>query len=116
MVGGFYHKKERFAVKDAQGKVTFIQRPVVYDFHSMQGDSPYYVARMTPGTGLESVDAAGAGLWLMSRKVAEALGESPYSMEHGGEDLVLCKKIKDLGFDLWVDWDIRAAHAGVFYV
>jgi hypothetical protein len=53
---------------------------------------------------------------MMSRKVAEALGQSPYSMEKGGEDLVLCKKVKDLGFELWIDWDIACAHCGVFFV
>ena len=52
----------------------------------------------------------------MSRKMAEALGKSPYDMNSGGEDMVICKKITDLGFKLWIDWDISCAHAGVFYV
>lgn len=116
MVGGWYSKKEKFPVKKPDGATAIIQRPVVYDFDSMKDNSPMYTQRLNAKSGLESVDGAGAGLWLMSRKVAEALGKSPYSMEHGGEDLVLCKKVKDLGFDLWIDWDIHGAHCGVFYV
>lgn len=117
MVGGYYCKKERYGVKDINGKIEILQRPVVYDF--MRNDDngvPLYSQRVRPGTGLESVDGAGAGLWLMSRKVAESLGKSPYSMAAGGEDLDICKKIKALGFDLWIDWNLRAAHAGVFFV
>jgi hypothetical protein len=71
---------------------------------------------MEAGTGLESVAATGAGCWLMSKELAKALGKSPYDMNSGGEDMVICKKIKDLGYDIWVDWNIPCAHAGVFYV
>ena len=115
MVGGWYSKKEKFPVKDVEGNTKIIQRPVVYDFDSVKDGMPYYINRLNAGKGLESVDAAGAGLWLMSRKAAEALGKNPYG-DGVGEDLLMCYKLKQLGFDLWVDWDIHAAHCGVFYV
>jgi hypothetical protein len=37
-------------------------------------------------------------------------------MAQGGEDLTICKKIKDLGFELFIDWNIPCAHTGVFFV
>ena len=116
MIGGWYVKKEKYGVKSANGEVQIIQRPVVYDYLKTENGVPLYQQRVGAGQGVESVDGAGAGCWLMSRKVAEALGENPYDMNSGGEDLVLCKKIKDLGFDLWIDWSIRCAHTGVFFV
>ena len=116
MVGGWYKKKEKHRV-EIGGEVQILQRPVVHDFERTDENGvSYYVQRLFPGQGLESVAAAGAGCWLMSRKVAEALGKSPYDMNAGGEDMVICKKIKDLGFELYVDWSIACAHAGVFYV
>jgi hypothetical protein len=116
MIGGFYRKKEKYPIKNTEGGITVIQRPVVYDFHEERDGHLYYQQRLSVGTGLESVAAMGAGCWLMSRKVAEALGESPYDMNSGSEDMVICKKIKDLGFDIWVDWNVPCAHAGVFWV
>lgn len=116
LVGGFYRKKEHFPLVNPDGSKRFIQRPVVYDFDSYKDGVPMYVARMEAGKGLESVAAMGAGCWLMSRKLAEALGKNPYDMNSGGEDMVICKKVKDLGYDIWVDWGIPCAHAGVMYV
>jgi len=65
------------------------------------------------GTGLEEVDAAGAGCWMVHRSVAEAIGKSPYHMAEGGEDLLLCRKVREAGFKLWIDWSQACAHAGV---
>jgi hypothetical protein len=45
--------------------------------------------------------------------VAKALGPKPFNMEHGGEDLEFCWKVKEAGFDLWIDWDVKCDHAGV---
>jgi len=117
MVGGWYRKKEKYPIKNIQGETTMIQRPVVYDYgRTDEAGILYYQQRLERGTGLESVDAAGAGCWLMSRKVAEALGESPYDMNSGGEDMLICKKIKDKGFEIFVDWNMACAHTGVFFV
>jgi len=110
MVGGWYRKKERYGYKDTSGQVQVTQRPVVYDWDNG------FVQRIQPGTGLEKVAGAGAGAWLMSREVAEKLGESPYDMGGGGEDLILCKKLTNLGIDMWIDWNMACAHCGVFHV
>jgi hypothetical protein len=87
--------------------------PVVYDFNRIDEEGIHkYIMRKEPGTGLENVDAAGAGCWLMHRKVAEAVGPRPYSL-YLGEDLEICRKIKAAGFDVFVDWDVACGHAGV---
>lgn len=103
IVGGWYKNKSL-----AKGP-----HPIVYDFDSETEDGIHWRYRKDPGKGLEKVEGMGAGCWLMSRELAEALGENPYSMEKGTEDLVLCKKIMDLGYEMWVDWDLACAHMGV---
>jgi len=102
VVGGWYRKKaEPF-------------RPVVYDGPKEVRDGiPIYKERDEPGTGVEAVDAAGAGCWFMHRSVVEALGKSPYNLNEGGEDLLICRKIHDAGFKTWIDWDTKCAHVGV---
>ena len=102
LVGGWYRKKDEFGT------------PCVYDYVSQDGNDVYWWrARKTPGEGLEQVDGAGAGCWLMRRDVAEALGPKPYDMNQGGEDLALCKRVTDLGFPIFIDWSVACAHAGV---
>lgn len=102
MVGGWYRKKgEPYA-------------PVVYDYHHTDPDGiRKYNMRREPGKGLEQVDAAGAGCWLIRRDVAVAIGARPYSMEHGGEDLELCWKVKEANFPIHIDWDVVCQHCGV---
>lgn len=100
MVGGWYRDKK---ADD--------HHPVIFDH--VEHTWKY---REAPGTGVEKVDGMGAGCWLMSRKVAETLGESPYSMEFGGEDLTLCLKLASLDIPLYVDWSINCAHLGVGHV
>ena len=87
LVGGWYRKKAD------------PYPPVVYDFDRIDEEGVYkYRIRDEPGQGLEAVDGAGAGCWLRTREVAEAVGEQPYDMLHGGEDLALCRKVHDAGF------------------
>ena len=105
MVGGWYRKKaEPYS-------------PVVYQDLGGLGEDGKYSYRIYEesdiGTGLERVDAAGAGCWLMHRSVAEAIGKRPYDMEHGGEDLKLCKKVLEAGFKLFIDWSLACGHVGV---
>lgn len=116
MVGGWYRKKEKFPATLPDGTRTTMQRPVVYDYAGEDDGKDMFNCRMTPGSGLERVDGAGAGCWLMRRDVAEALGKSPYDMQRGGEDLVLCRKVTAAGFEMFIDWNAACAHAGVFYV
>lgn len=101
MVGGWYRKK------------TGNGEPVVYDYVLNDKGIHWWRIRKEPGTGLEKVDGAGAGCWLMKKEVAEALGPKPYEMEHGGEDLDLCYKVNQAGFPIYIDWSIACAHAGV---
>ncbi len=105
MVGGWYHKKGD------------PYPPCVYDVERTDEQGiTWYKVREQPGTGLEKVDAAGAGCWLMRRDVALAIGEKPYNMEHGGEDMELCRKVKAAGFDIYIDWSVASAHCGVAIV
>ena len=103
MIGGWYKKKSPLA------------EPVVYHQTDQKDKSGAWMWQiyMAPGEGLEEVDAAGAGCWLMHREVAEALGDEPYDMSEGGEDLTLCRKVRELGFKIYIDWSIACAHCGV---
>ena len=104
IIGGWYRKKDG------------AQNPVVYHDDFIDDDGIWQYRKYgnnEVGKGLEKVDAAGAGCWLMHRSVAEAIGKRPYNMNEGGEDLLLCRKVKEAGFDLWIDWSIACAHAGV---
>jgi hypothetical protein len=104
MVGGWYKMKDESRM------------PVVYhdDGFDDRGIAQYRkYGKNEVGKGLTKVDAAGAGCWMMHRKVAEAIGKKPYHMNEGGEDLLLCRKVREAGFSLWIDWRIECAHAGV---
>jgi len=116
VVGGYYRKKEKYPVKQLDGSIITVQRPVVYDYAGVEDGKDLFSQRVMPGKGLERVDGAGAGAWLMRRDVAVALGQSPYDMNSGGEDLKLCRRITEAGFDMFVDWDCACAHCGVFFV
>lgn len=106
IVGGWYKDKK-----------SDDKHPVVYDFLSEDEKGVcFWQHRAGPGKGLEKVDAMGAGCWLMRRDVAEALGESPYNLNGGGEDMKISRDLMKLGIPLTVDWDMPLAHVGVgFY-
>lgn len=105
VVCGWYHTKK----KDSH--------PCVYDYvYTDEKGVEQYSPRKEAGRGLEKIDGIGAGCILMSANAARKLGKNPYSMEKGGEDLTLCSKLRRLGIDIYVDWDIVCAHLGVFYV
>lgn len=109
LVGGWYPKK---AESEAERK------PVVYDFAEIResdGKAMWHI-RDKPGEGLEKVDGAGAGFWVMRRDVAEAIGPRPYDYLRCGEDLEMCLKVKEAGYDIYIDWDLKAEHRGVFSV
>ena len=106
IIGGWYKDK-----KAAN------HHPVVYDFKEDIDGMAVWNHREKPGKGVEQVDATGAGCWLMSREVAEALGKDPYgnNISGGGEDMILCRKLLELKIPLFVDWSINCAHMGVGY-
>lgn len=92
--------------------------PCIYDFVGDKEGVAVFRHRQEAGTGLEKVDAMGAGCWLMTRETAEALGREPYgkNIAGGGEDMKLCRRLMELGIPLHVDWSINCAHLGVgFY-
>ena len=104
MVGGWYRKKGD------------PYPPCVYDYVNTSADGvAHWRGRLQPGTGLEQVDGAGAGCWLMRRDVAVALGSRPYDMNSGGEDMKLCLKVRELGIPMHIDWTVACAHVGVAY-
>lgn len=104
IVGGYYRNKH----------VKMPPHPIVYDFISEEENGKtHWKHREEAGEGLERVDGMGAGCWLMRRDVAEALGESPYDMSSGTEDMLLSRKLMKLGISLHVDWSLDCAHLGV---
>ena len=108
MVGGWYPKKSENPEE---------RKPVVYDFDRINEDGrAMWRIRQEPGSGLERVDGAGAGFWVMRRDVAEAIGPRPYDMLRCGEDLEMCLKVREAGFDIYIDWDLKAEHRGVFSI
>jgi len=113
LVGGWYHQK---GAKVVDGQM--VHKPTVYKRWEVQEDGfPYFEIYDSPEKGLMKVAGIGAGCIMMNRKLAEALGESPYHTDKGvGEDLVMCKKVLDLGYDIWVDWELACPHVGVSYV
>lgn len=104
IVGGWYRDKN---AED--------HHPTVYDFAEDREGLAIFRHRKEPGTGLERVEGMGAGCWLMTREVAQALGEDPYgkNIAGGGEDMKLCRRLIDLEIPLHVDWSINCAHVGV---
>ena len=110
------HKLPVVAVYYCNKQVKSSKHPIVYDFVSESEGAYNWRHRKEPGTGLEKVDGVGTGCILMRREVAVKLGSTPYNMEKGTEDLVLCKKLMDFQIPLHVDWSINCAHLGVRYV
>lgn len=108
LVGGWYPKKSEKPEE---------RHPVVYDFKEIDADGKaMWRSRKEIGTGLERVDGAGAGFWVMRRDVAEAIGPRPYDFLRCGEDLEMCLKVREAGFDIYIDWDLKAEHRGVFSI
>jgi hypothetical protein len=106
IVGGWYRDKK---VDD--------HHPAVYDFVKDEEGIAVFSHRKQPGSGLEKVDAMGAGCWLMTREAALSLGNEPYgkNIAGGGEDMKLCRRLMELNIPLHVDWSINCAHLGVGY-
>ena len=107
------HKKPVVAGWYRNKQATKPHHPIVYDFDSDEGEIIQWTPREEEGVGLEQVGAVGAGCILMSHKVALALGEEPYDMNSGGEDMKLCYKLRKLGIPIFVDWSLDCSHLGV---
>lgn len=108
IVGGWYKNKNQFRGGP---------HPIVYSYKNRGADGHYYWSHYEePGSGIEQVDGMGAGCWLMKREVALSLGERPYDMAGGTEDLKLSYKLMEIGIPLHVDWNLECAHIGVSWV
>ena len=108
LVGGWYPKKSEIESE---------RKPVVYDFVRIAEDGKaMWRIRNKIGEGIEEVDGAGAGFWVMNREVAEAIGPRPYDYLRCGEDLELCLKVREAGYKMYIDWNLKAEHRGVFSV
>lgn len=114
MLGGWYRKKA-----DPHAPVLYHEQPIKDTSGELQ--TPRYnqfTEDEVAEGGIIRVDGSGAGCWLMHREVAEALGESPYDLHEGdgGEDLYICRKVRELGYNIYIDLSIACAHIGVGYV
>jgi GT2 family glycosyltransferase len=77
--------------------------------HSYQYDYP---------EGLVKVDATGGAFLLVKREVFEAIhakygkAEPPWKLDHGGEDISFCRRVRTCGFDVMVDTTVKIGHMG----
>jgi hypothetical protein len=75
-----------------------------------------YEADEVPTGGLFKVNASGGG-FLIKRRVLDALAD-PWiensDTVYQNEDLVFCDKVRNAGFDIWVDLDVKIGHLGTF--
>jgi hypothetical protein len=81
-----------------------------YEQYSMPGvDHP-------DSHGLKQIDGCGASGLLIKRHVIQALEYPYFKMIYSegklelGEDFYFCNKIKEAGFELWADFDLRMQH------
>lgn len=92
--------------------------PVLFDGITVgeNGERLYVRKFMQPhDTGIIRIDACGDGCLLIQRHVLERI---PYPWWEYGEtlsdacdhDMVLCRKIRDEGIDIWCDTDVRVDH------
>jgi len=112
---------------------------VVGGTYRKKGDTEMYVAKILdpkkpkdPSTGLLSVDGLGTGFLRLSKRAVQYLWDNstPYEEKDQGkvrrwifdvqiqdgeiisEDILVCKKLKDAGFDIWLDTGITCGHIG----
>ena len=113
---------------------------VVGGTYRKKGDAEMYVAKIldhtkpvNSQTGLYSTDGLGTGFLRMSRKAVQYLWDNstPYEEKDQGkvrrwifdvivkdndlisEDILVCQKLKDGGFDIWLDTTITCGHTGM---
>jgi hypothetical protein len=90
--------------------------PVVYKSQNESGS--YYVYDDLPEKGLVQVHAAGNAGMLIRKRVLEKL-EPPYVGTDGkglNEDLFFCRRIREAGFKIWCDVDVRLGHINSFAI
>lgn len=102
--------------------------PVAFkDFREGEGYLPFALSEL-PGQGLVKVHSAGSGGMLIRRHVLDAIGiprDAPWDKRHWftygdgvhmNEDLVLCRRMTEAGFDIFLDVEVQFGHSGSFVV
>jgi hypothetical protein len=88
--------------------------PVVYSRQNMQSE---YVGADLPESGLTQVYAAGQAGMLIRRHVLDAIADPWFEVQGGAnEDLTFCAKIREAGFRIWCDVDVRLGHMNTYTV
>ncbi len=88
--------------------------PMVYDREDERGFCFPRLLETFDG-GIHSVVATGAGCLLVKTKVLRAL-EKPYwrlgqiTKDGWGDDLHFCRRVRELGFEIWVDLNVLVGH------
>lgn len=100
---------------------------VAYKEQSAEGFLPFALSEL-PASGLLEIHSAGSGGMLIKRPVLDAIGlprEAPWEERHWftygegqhlNEDLVLCRRIREEGFSIWLDCEVTMGHRGTFTV
>lgn len=114
VVCGYNHERGVFAcftAKDEDGAARF---PTVQE------------TKKLPATGLIRAEQVGTGLMCLRKDVAQAVSrqfEAPFMLPEKirvkacatgtlpkGEDIVFCERVKELGYDIFVDMSVHAKH------
>jgi GT2 family glycosyltransferase len=72
-----------------------------------------------PEKGMMEVFAAGTGGMTIRKNVLDAIGEPWFKYREGihlSEDLYLCQRIREAGFKIWCDVEVRMGHRGTHTV
>jgi hypothetical protein len=112
---------------------------VVGGTYRKKGDAEMYVAKILdlskskdPSTGLLAVDGLGTGFLRLSKRAVQYLWDNsiPYEEKDQGkvrrwifdvqiqngeiisEDILMCQKLKNAGFTIWLDTGITCGHIG----
>jgi len=116
--------------KDAMGCVYFKRRspfePILYRIVNDSNHRPFQAMdpRELPKTGLLEVDAVGTGGFWTKKSAIKKLGEDcwfyygknfhlPFDGTYKqGHDIWYCKRLRDVGVEIFVDMEIRPDHIG----
>jgi len=72
-----------------------------------------------PARGMFEVDAAGSAGMLIRREVLDRIGDPWFENSDGrilNEDVIFCRKARELGFRVWATADVVIGHLGIFNV
>lgn len=86
--------------------------PVIYKELGPDGYLPFELGEL-PAEGLIEVFAAGSGGMTIRKHVLDAIGDPWFEYDGGqhlNEDLVLCRKIREAGFNIYCDVSVGMGH------